>query len=542
MISFSSSTTATLRVHRHARIRVLLCGTVFAGAVLASFLLPASMAHSQQQQQGTSSSRPGGAVSSSQGTSSSAGTPKRGVEAAGSAITLETSEALFQVAAGLNACGYDADLEHSLPVRQQIRDEINQTLQSSAPARDSRDALCAYMVAHQATGSRNLAQYVSLALYLTPPPELTPSADETEMPPDANQVVNVLPLLRTFAEQTNLHFIWINHRAEYEAAVAQVHDPLTRTMLDTNIYLKQPVSSYDGRRFTVLLEPMLAPSDVNARIYGSDYFVVTSPSPIAPDVAVTKQSTGGIHLNDIRHVYLHYEVEPLVYARASATDRLQPLLKTVQDAPLEFNYKNDIVALVTECLIKGIEARTMDVGFPKPKKPENVRQRSQIDQYNQEIIDYEHKSEVVRRKQVDTDMRQGWVLTEYLYEKLAQMDRESVSLKEDIGQMVYGMDVYHEQNRAKNIQFFPESSSEVLSRGRPAHRVLTSLDQAELKLIKGDTNGAEAIAKKELATTPNSGEATYILARIDLMRGDPEQAVERFHKVLTLTKDPRTLA
>jgi len=186
----------------------------------------------------------------------------------------------------------------------------------------------------------------------------------------------------------------------------------------------------------------------------------------------------------------------------------------VQDAPLDFNYKNDIVALVTECLIKGIEARTMDVGFPKPKKPENVRQRSQIDQYNQAIIDYDHKSEVVRRKQIDTDMHQGWVLTEYLYEKLTQMDHDGISLKEDIGQMVYGMDVYHEQNRAKNIQFFPESSSEVLSRGRAPRRVLTSLDQAELKLVKGDTNGAEAIANAKHSQMQKEMQRVRILAEL----------------------------
>jgi len=41
-------------------------------------------------------------------------------------------------------------------------------------------------------------------------------------------------------------------------------------------------------------------------------------------------------MDQIRHTYLHYLIEPLVYARASAMDRLLPLLKPVQDAPLEF--------------------------------------------------------------------------------------------------------------------------------------------------------------------------------------------------------------
>ncbi len=66
-------------------------------------------------------------------------------EAAGSAITLETSEPLFDLAVALNACGYDADLAASAPVRLVIRSEVNIALAASAEARVSRDALCSYV-------------------------------------------------------------------------------------------------------------------------------------------------------------------------------------------------------------------------------------------------------------------------------------------------------------------------------------------------------------------------------------------------------------
>ena len=49
-------------------------------------------------------------------------------EAGGSAITLENSEPLFFVAVALNACGYDAGLANSSPIRQKIRSEINEEL------------------------------------------------------------------------------------------------------------------------------------------------------------------------------------------------------------------------------------------------------------------------------------------------------------------------------------------------------------------------------------------------------------------------------
>ena len=186
------------------------------------------------------------------------------------------------LAAALNACGYDADLENSAPVRKAIRDEINQSLAAAPPAAcDHRDALCGYIREHRLTDpGLNLAQYISLSLYLTP--QLTPTVEETQLPPDSTQVVNILPLLRTFAEDINLHAIWVTHRADYDALVQKVHDHLTKTILDTNIYLHLPISSYDGRRFLVVLEPMLAPSTTNARIYGTDY--LSEPSSFLRDI------------------------------------------------------------------------------------------------------------------------------------------------------------------------------------------------------------------------------------------------------------------
>ena len=268
------------------------------------------------------------------------------IEPGGSAVTLETSEPLFQVAAALNACGYDADLATSSPVRREVRRRHERRAgRLRARTRDARDRLCAYVTEHRLSDrGLDIGQYVSLSLYLSPPPELTPNVDETDLPPQALQVVNVLPLLRTFSEEAGLHVIWLRHRAEYEELAARVHDPMTAMILASNIYLHQPVSSYDGRRFLVLLEPMLSPALTNARIYGSDYIIVTSPDASAGDP---------VHMDEIRHIYLHYVVEPMTYSRGSAMERLEPILRSVADAPLDFTYKSDFAALLTECLIKG---------------------------------------------------------------------------------------------------------------------------------------------------------------------------------------------
>jgi tetratricopeptide (TPR) repeat protein len=502
-------------------------------ALLAIGVAPSSIATAQ-----SSSSQTGSSSSSSP--DSQAATPIARIaqpDAGGSSITLETSEPLFYIAVALNTCGYDAGLAQSSPVRTKIRGEINDEMASSAPARDARDALCLYIREHALNDpGRSLAQYVSLALYLGPPPLLTPSVDESELPPDSTQVVGILPLVRTFAEAVHLDALWFEHRPEYEGFIDRIHNPMTKMVLDTNIYLRLPVSAYDGRRFLVLLEPMLSPTETNARYNGVDSVVVVSPAADPPDA---------VPMNLIRHTYLHFTVEPLVYSHASTMERLMPLLKAVQDAPLEFTYKSDVTALLAECLIKAIEAQTMDVEIARPKKPEAVKDRSDYDRYDAQMAVYDRQAEAARRKTVDLDMRQGWVLVDYFYNQLGVMTKDGVSLKDAIGPMVYGMDVDREAHHDKQIAFLPEGSggdSAFRDTVRHVPPPLTGLNLAEMKLMKGDLNGAGEIADAALKSDPANAEANYVLGRIDLMQGHPGDALDHLTQTVHLSHDPRTIA
>ncbi len=449
-------------------------------------------------------------------------------------MTLETSESLFQVAAALNACGYDSGLETSSPVRAKVRAEMDKALAASETARDSRDKLCAYITLHRQNDSGlDIGQYVSLALYLSPPPELTPNLDETQLPPQAAAVVNVLPLLRTFAEEIQLHYIWLLHRAEYEALTARVHDPMEHMLVNTNIYLHQQSSGYDGRRFLVLLEPMLSPNLTNARIYGIDYIIVMSPD----------NSAGvPVSMDQIRHIYLHYVVEPLVYSRGQAMERLQPILRGVQYAPLEFFYKSDIVALMTECLIKAIEAHMLLIDTPAPAKLKGTRSRAEMEQYDAQKAAYDSQTAVARDNLVTLDERQGWVLTQYFYDGLTTMGRNGDGLRDEIAPMIYGMNLDSQRHHAEQILFLKDAPADPL-RPHAQPRKIEGMDLAELDLMKGDSGAAADIAEKALADPAGDhARATYVMARINLMEGDPEKATEGFEKTLALSKDPRTMA
>jgi tetratricopeptide (TPR) repeat protein len=460
------------------------------------------------------------------------------VDPAGPTISLISAEPVFDMAAALNACGYDDGLDESAPIRKRVRDEMNLALAKSEDARNKRDKLCLFIAQHRMTGGvRDIAQYISLALYLTPPPELETAVELTEMPPDSTQVVEVVPLLRDFVAAVDLHGIWLVAHPIYDKEADLLHDPLSKMIVSTNLYLKMPAETYNGRRFVVVIESMLSPRTINARIYGTDYVVVVSPV------------NGTIRMSDVRHTYLHYMIEPLLYLRTNALSRTQPILKEIRDAPLEFRYRSDTVALTVECLIKAIEARTMDTGIPEYKIPANI-DRSDMLRYERERIAYQQKVDAVRLAAMRHDMTQGFVLTQYFYGQMIQFEKNPASLKDTIGEMVYSMDIDQQVHRARDLDFDKEGDEDVLSRSTP--RKLTGLDLAEARLAAGDVATASAMARKALVTNPDSSDslaeaannarAEFILARTAVLTGHPDQAIERFQKTLAASKDPRLLA
>ena len=467
------------------------------------------------------------------------------VDPAGPTISLVPSESVFVMAAALNACGYNEGLDDSAPVRKHIRDEMDAALAKSEDARAKRDKVCLYIAQHRMTGTEHdISQYISLALYLSAP-QLETTADLTEMPPDSTQVVEIVPLLRDFAAAVDLHGIWLAVHHTYDQETDRLHDPLSKMIVSTNLYLKMPASTYEGRRFVVVIEPQLSPKLVNARVYGTDYIIIVSPV------------NGAIPMDAVRHTYLHYIIEPLLYSRSNAIDRMQPILKEVRDAPLEFRYRSDTVALVVECLIKAIEARTMDTGIPDYRIPAGV-DRSDLPRYEHERQLVGEKQEAVRVATVHHDMTQGYVLTQYFFDQLVLFERDPSSLRDTIGEMVYGMDIDQQIHRARQTDFDKQADEDVLQRSKP--RVLTGLDLAEARLAQGDAAGASAMAKKvltskadTLASVADAARAHFILARADLMSihpGESQDDAERtigdaqtqFQETLATSKEPRLLA
>jgi tetratricopeptide (TPR) repeat protein len=61
-------------------------------------------------------------------------------------------------------------------------------------------------------------------------------------------------------------------------------------------------------------------------------------------------------------------------------------------------------------------------------------------------------------------------------------------------------------------------------------------------LLKGDVDGAGEMADAALTADPHNAQAHYLLGRIDLMQGDPEEAQDHLTQTVNLSHDPRTIA
>ena len=207
-------------------------------------------------------------------------------------------------------------LSISDPLRTQIRSEVAKAVENTAGAQDVVGPMCLFYRQHQSPDpAHDLSHYVSLALYLEEPPTFALKVKEAELPPDAAAVADIVPLMQAFYQKIGLHAIWERHRARYTELTEIYHDPLAKMTFDTEIYLKMPSAGYLGRQFTVYLDAMGAPGQTNARNYASNYYVVISPTPGT-----------AIKLQQIRHTYLHYLLDPLALKNGDSFKRLEPLL------------------------------------------------------------------------------------------------------------------------------------------------------------------------------------------------------------------------
>jgi len=410
--------------------------------------------------------------------------------------TLDYNPVLFTVMAAFDVAKATPQNMPADPLRAAVRQEILK--RNPACLKDMRS----WFFQHRKDDpAADLGQYVSWALAIDPPPRFTPRLIGMDVPPDAQALSGLAPLMATFWEQANMEDIYKQVQPAYERALAQFQPLIARTVLEANGYTRNPTSGYMGRRFQVFVELLAPSSQVHTRSIKDDYFVVVTPPAEA-------------HMDDVRHAYLHYLIDPLATKFSERFIRVRGLIDYAQAAPaLDDLYKDDFLLLGIESLIKSVEARM-------------ARQPSKA----QEAI------------------AEGFVLTPYFSEALPAYEKQEVALRMYLPEMLDAIDLRKEDKRLQGIQFAKTKVVRMAAPvAKPAEPQKTpqeiALENADKLYTGRDLDLArEAYLKivRVFDDTPTKCRGYFGLARVAALKNEPESAEQLFRKTLELSPDAYT--
>jgi hypothetical protein len=411
-------------------------------------------------------------------------------------VLLEPNEQLFCVLAALNAAGYDSGLGVNVgdDTRLMVRESIAKRHPAVVPD------LAKFYAQHRVEGDpgADLGQYISLALLLGSPPDFKFIVPEAELPPDVRNLKGFVPLLRTFYNQSTLLDLWVQVQPHYDVAVARYTDAVRRSFILTEAYFRFPAGGYLGRMYKIYVDLLGEPEQVQARIYGLNYYLVVTPSK-EPKI------------DEIRHQYLHFLFDPLAAKYTAEIEQKAILRGVAHQAPLlPLDFKEDFPLLVTECLIRAAELRL-------DKRPPAQAEKSL------------------------TEMTaSGLILVRYFYDALADFEKQIVSMTLYYKQMILGIDPKQEEKRLFAVNFTPRPKTPVSKPAPAGSEKDRLLDQGDNLFFQGKYSEAKAAYQGVLEKIdPKNERALYGMAVVYANTMKPDLADEYFQKTLGVARDLR---
>jgi tetratricopeptide (TPR) repeat protein len=416
---------------------------------------------------------------------------------------LDGNAALFSVMTALQAAGFDPNgsvtplgagiQEHIAGKKLQVVSELTNFVATH----------------HKPTLGEDLAQYVSFALSVTDPPEFQSKFRSGEVPPDVVALEGFEQLMIRFHRDAGIGDIWTKVQPQLDQTLAKYQEPVSRTLLEATGYLRNPTSGYMGRRFQVYLDLLGRPNQIQTRSYGDDYYVVLTPAQ-EPQI------------EEIRHAYLHYLLDPLATKFSEPVNKKRSLGDYAQASPvLEEYYKSDFLLLTIESLIKAIESRL----FHGP-------------------VD---KREAIVKK----GLSEGFVLTPYFAEALPAYEKQEVAMRLYFPDMIAAIDLKKEDKRLEKVEFATRREGKKVSESvprpppAPVSPAEKSLQSAEKLYADRDLDQARDVYRRVLEQTEDKSlhaRTYYGLARIAALQKDPELAEKLFRKTLEAAPDSQTRA
>ena len=412
-----------------------------------------------------------------------------------SSVTINPDLRLFTTMAALNAAGYNVEYASEYhPVREAVRKyaaEIDAGL---------LNRLQAFYKAHKGpeTDDAQLAKYISLAVNISDPPNFKPLMRDDLLPPDALSVKDFTELLREFYEKAHIGQHWLELRPEYQQVVVQVAPALRQMILRTDAYMHLPLGG-TLRTMSIYLELAAPVNTVNLRNNEDTYTVVIGASA-AP------------RLEDIRHAYLHFQLDGVVLRNMSKIDGMGKLFETVrQSSGIDPAYTSDFRSSTTEALIRALELR-MD-------RVPAARAKDTVDMY----------------------YRSGLLLMPYLYESFDMFEKGDINIREAFADMAHDVQAKKEEDRfEKRFSSIPVPQKVVvrpevpLAPPEPPPNPLRDLlKQAQAKFNADDLDASQAAFEKVLSDLdPKNGPALYGLALIQSKKENRDAAQQYFERAI----------
>jgi tetratricopeptide (TPR) repeat protein len=438
----------------------------------------------------------------------------------------DSSVQIFTVMAAINAAGYEADLDspHNSPVRRQVREHI------AAVNPPSLAALREFYRAHrQSNAARDLSQFISLALLIGAPPEFQFRVKEPELPLEVSALRDMLPLLSAFYREAGIQQLWEKHHPAYEQELDRYNQGMAEVMQQVTGYLRIGSTAYLGRNFGLYVDLLGAPGQANARSFGPDYYVVVSASPV-------------LQLDEVRHGYLHYILDPmarrypgLIQSKADLRDFAE--LAHALDPVL----RKDFRLLLGESLIRAVELRLARI--PEPARQQRLR---------------------------DT-LAEGHILAPHFYEALQKYEKQDAGMRIYYPDLIEAINVRQEQRRLARVTFreAPEAGSSHVVALSPAPGGPAAAGPGSRPGRSGETPGADkpsqeeeallsqgedALARQDFAAARQAfqavldrrgsmqDQAMYFLALVATQERQPEIAKTYFQQALEITRDAHVRA
>jgi tetratricopeptide (TPR) repeat protein len=411
-------------------------------------------------------------------------------------IDVETRPQLFAVLCALDAAGFNSQMDTSneAPGRTQLRRRM---LGLQGPA---VDALRKYYNEHAfADSGATFSRFVSFALAVGPPPNFQFELRREDLPPEALSLEGFNAILTNFYAEAKLDELWQFYQPEYERAVEPYRVPVADLIFAVSNYLREIIRPSSGRTFSIYVEP-LAGKKANFRNYGDHYELVVSPSLDLP-------------IDDIRHAFLHFLLDPIAIRYRVNASRLSPLLEYAARAPLlPAEMHDDFPTFFDECLVRAVELRLRRLS------PQDLA--SAIDQAESS----------------------GYVLVRPIYAGLAGFEKSEPAMGYYLPDLIKGIDVAEEQRRLRGVTFASASpagetpgehgSAAVSKPATAAEPVDEVLAEGQRQISARNGAAAATAFERALAFHPDDLRATYGLAVASALMGKPDRARELFAKVI----------